>query len=69
MTELTSREVRKLSPYDPNSVGSFVPPLPEDFDNILDMDLDLPLMGSGAGYGVGVNDEDLHLTIPTDHNE
>ena len=67
LTELTSREVRKLSPYDPNSVGSFVPPLPEEFDNILD--IDLPLVGSGAGYGVGINDEDLHLTIPPDHNE
>lgn len=59
LMELTSQEVRKLSPYAPQSVGSFVPPLPEDFDNFFN----LPT-GCGAGYGVGVSDDDLQVSIP-----
>ena len=59
LMELTSQEVRKLSPFAPQSFGSFVPPLPEDFDNFFN----LP-NGCGAGYGVGVPDDELQVSIP-----
>ena len=59
LMELTSQEVHKLNPYAPQSLGSFVPPLQEDLDNIFN----LPT-GCGAGYGVGIPDDELHVSIP-----
>lgn len=59
LMELTSKEVQKLSPFEPNSVGGFDPPLLEDLDNLFS----LP-MGCGAGYGVGVSEDELTVAIP-----
>ena len=59
LMELTSQEIHNLSPCDPNSVGSFNPPLPDDLDNFFN----LPT-GSGAGYGVGITDDELQVAIP-----
>ena len=59
LMEMTSKEVEKLSPFAPNSVGGFDLPLPDDLDTLLN----LP-SGCGAGYGVGVNEEELTIPIP-----
>lgn len=59
LMELTSKEVEKLSPFAPNSVGGFDLPFPDDLDTLLS----LP-SGCGAGYGVGVNEDELTIPIP-----
>ncbi len=57
LLELTSREIRNLSPCDHNSVGSFNTAF-DDLDNFFS----LPT-GCGAGYGVGIADDELHVSI------
>lgn len=63
LVELTSQEVRKLSPFALQSIDSFVPPLQDDMDKFFN----LP-NGCGSGYGLGISDDELHVTIP-DHVE
>ena len=61
LVELTSQEMRKLSPYAPQSIDSFVPPLQDDLEKMFNGPT-----GFGAGYGVGISDDELSVSIP-DH--
>ena len=61
LVELTSQEMRKLSPYIPQSIDSFVPPLQEDLEKMFNV----PPGGTfGGGYGVGISDDELTVTVP-----